>query len=173
MAQFVLRTLKTSDESAFRLALNSWVTDSHFVFAPHYDPDMDFADYVNALEDQEVGRNLRKGFVPDTNLFAFIDGQIIGRVSIRHYLNDFLLNTGGHIGYGVTAPHRKKGYATEMLKGALVIAKNLGIERALITCDETNIGSVKVIEKNGGVLENKIQVDADLPLRNRYWIDLA
>ena len=98
------------------------------------------------------------------------DKTILGAVNIRHYLNDYLLNFGGHIGYGIRPSERKKGYASLMLSLALPIAKKLGINKALITCDKNNIGSAKTIMKNGGVLENEVMEDGEIT--QRYWINI-
>ena len=86
-------------------------------------------------------------------------GKIIGAISIRHYLNGNLLNTGGHIGYGIRPSERKKGYAKTMLKMALEKCIELDMKRILITCDKTNIGSAKTILANGGTLENQVAED--------------
>lgn len=96
--------------------------------------------------------------------------EIIGAVNIRHRLNDYLFNFGGHIGYGVRPNERRKGYASKMLEMALPLAKLHGIKRALIVCDKTNVGSAKTIIKNGGILEN--EVDHDGEIVQRYWISL-
>jgi predicted acetyltransferase len=112
--------------------------------------------------------------VPSTFLFAFDASRIVGRVAIRHELNAFLLRLGGHIGYVVVPEFRRRGYATRILRHALDIAhRRLGIDRVLVTCDEDNVGSIKTIEKNGGVLENVVD-GPDLPVpKRRYWFDAA
>jgi predicted acetyltransferase len=94
--------------------------------------------------------------------------RIIGAVNIRHRLNPYLLEVGGHIGYGIRPSERRKGYATEILKQALAKARDPGISEALVTCDKDNIGSAKVIIKNGGVLESEV-VSNGLEIQ-RYWI---
>ncbi len=95
------------------------------------------------------------GFVPSTELW-WIDGEtFLGRVGIRHRLTPNLLETGGHIGYDVRPSARRRGHATAMLRQALIVARGLGIERALITCDVDNVGSRAVIERTGGVLEDE------------------
>jgi predicted acetyltransferase len=104
-----------------------------------------------------------------TILSKMLIGQIVGRVSIRHELNAFLTERGGHIGYGVRPEFRGRGYATAILLEALGIIHNLGVQRVLVTCDDANIASSRVIEKCGGVLENIIEIDGGEPLR-RYWI---
>jgi len=80
----------------------------------------------------------------------------IGEISIRHRLTDALKRYGGHIGYGIRFSEWNKGYGTLMLQLALVKAKHLGISTVLITCDDDNFGSAKVMEKNGLVLQDKV-----------------
>lgn len=109
--------------------------------------------------------------VPAHTLFLVEDNKrILGAINIRHYLNDYLLNYGGHIGYGIRPSERKKGYASLMLSLALSKAKELGINKALITCDKDNLGSARTIMKNGGVLENEVQ--EGYKITQRYWIEL-
>lgn len=95
---------------------------------------------------------------------------LVGAVNIRHYLNDELLKTGGHIGDGIRPGERRKGYATAMIALALEECRKLGIKRVLMTCDKNNIGSAKSIINNGGVLENEIEEDGHV--EQRYWIQL-
>lgn len=72
--------------------------------------------------------------------------------SVRHYLNDNLKVYGGHIGYSVVPDERKNGYGTIILSLLLEEAKKLGINEVLVICDKNNIGSIKVIEKNNGII---------------------
>ena len=81
--------------------------------------------------------------------------QFLGAIRIRHQLTPALLEHGGHIGYDIAPKARLRGHGTAMLRAALPIAAGLGIEQALLTCDVGNIGSRKVIEANGGVLEDE------------------
>jgi len=108
-------------------------------------------------------------FVPATTYFAVVDDRIVGTIQIRHKLNDFLLGYGGHIGYGVRPSERRKGYATKMLTVALEKCRELGINRALVTCDNDNIGSLRTIIKNDGILENELPQE-DGSVTQRYWI---
>lgn len=95
------------------------------------------------------------GWVPATLLW-YIDGEHwIGRPVIRHRLTSALLETGGHIGYDVRPSMRRRGHATRMLGLALPVARGLGIRAALVTCDVDTAASRKVIEANGGVLEDE------------------
>ena len=107
---------------------------------------------------------LHEDWVLCTNLWWVDEDEYVGRMSIRHELNDWLAEVGGHIGYDVRRSRRGQGHATAMLRAALVIARDLGIERALLTCDEDNVASRIVIERNGGVFED--QRGGKL----RYWV---
>jgi predicted acetyltransferase len=133
---------------------------------------MSFGRYLQVLAEQERGQNLQPHHVPSTFRFAFLERRIVGRVSIRHLLNAFLEQVGGHIGYVVVPEFRRRGYATAMLSLSVHIAREtLGIQRILVTCDDDNIGSIKTIERNGGILENVISgPDLGKPKR-RYWIE--
>ena len=95
----------------------------------------------------------------------------IGEIAVRHRLNEALLQRGGHIGYGVRYSEWNKGYGTRMLALALERARALGIPRVLITCNDDNPASARVMEKNGFTLEDKIQVtrDGETILTRRYW----
>lgn len=96
--------------------------------------------------------------------------RIVGMIDLRHRLNDFLAEYGGHIGYSVRPDERRKGYAKWMLAHVLPEARKIGLDRVLVTCDDDNEGSRRTIEANGGVFERKTELEGDI-LR-RYWIDL-
>ena len=136
---------------------------------------MPFRRYLELLAEHEQGINLPSAeHVPETFLFAFVEKRIVGRASIRHSLNAFLGRVGGHIGYVVVPEFRRQGYATAILRQSLQIAREkcLGADRVLVTCDDDNVGSIRTIEKNGGILENVVSGQGlDKPKR-RYWIDL-
>ena len=91
--------------------------------------------------------------------------------NIRHYLNDYLLNYGGHIGDGIRPSERGKGYATEMIRLSLSECKKLGLDKVLMVCNKSNIASAKTIIKNGGILENEFTTE-DGKTYQRYWIYL-
>ena len=141
-------------------------------FLHYYRDGMSFELYLEVLRDQALGVNLPPDHVPSTFLLAFAEARVVGRVSIRHELNNFLHRLGGHIGYVVVPEFRRRGYATEILRQSLDIARDrLGLTRVLLTCDDDNVGSIRTIEKNGGVLENVVS-GADLfKPKRRYWIE--
>ncbi|HEY6738865.1 MAG TPA: GNAT family N-acetyltransferase [Actinopolymorphaceae bacterium] len=121
-----------------------------------WDTEEGFARYVERLRADALEESPRpQGFVPSTTLW-YVDGsEYLGRLAIRHRLTPFLLEEGGHIGYDVRPSARRRGYATAMLAAALPFCVRLGIDPALVTCDDDNIASRKVIEANGGVFEDQ------------------
>jgi predicted acetyltransferase len=125
-----------------------------------------FAAYVGELRALALPETPRPaGHVPSTTLW-WVDGdEYVGRIQLRHELNHFLREQGGHIGYDVAPEHRRRGHATAMLRAMLpIVAERIGVERVLITCDHDNVGSRKVIEACGGVLEDR---RGD---KLRYWV---
>ena len=131
----------------------------------------DYHDFEHYLANLEIKKETVDGWVPDTTLFCFDNDKniFVGAVNIRHYLNEKLLATGGHIGDGIRPSERRKGYATAMISLALQECKKLGIDKVLMCCDKDNIGSAKSIIKNGGVLENEVIEDGETV--QRYWIN--
>jgi len=133
---------------------------------------MSFPRYLEVLAERELGVELSVDHVPSTFLLAFVGERIVGRTSIRHHLNSRLERIGGHIGYAVVPEFRRRGYATEILRQSLQIAnEQLGIRCALVTCDDDNAGSIRVIEKNGGILYDVITGPDITKPKRRYWID--
>jgi predicted acetyltransferase len=116
----------------------------------------EFARYVEECRSTHVVRDEDAHWrVPSTWLWIVDEAdEVVGRVSIRHRLTDNLLQVGGHIGYAVIPSARRRGHATAALAQSLRIAAGLGIDPALVTCDDTNVASRRVIEKNGGRLED-------------------
>jgi len=140
-------------------------------FGLRLEPDTTWNSYLQMLADCRAGVNLPERHVPSTFLVADVDGQIVGRVSIRHHLNEFLRVEGGHIGYCVLPGFRRRGYATEILRQALIVARWIGIGRVLVTCDDDNAASIAVIESNGGKLDCVRPGTGATPGHRLYWID--
>lgn len=132
----------------------------------------DFHDFEYYLDNLEIKEETKEGRVPDTTFFCLDKERniFVGAVNIRHYLNESLLRTGGHIGDGIRPSERRKGYATAMIALALEECRKLGINRVLMCCDKDNIGSAKSIIYNGGILENEVEEDGRV--EQRYWIQL-
>ena len=131
-----------------------------------------FEEWYSAFCDNSSEETVRDGLVPATTYMAIstYDGRLIGMIDIRHLLNDYLLNFGGHIGYSIRKSERQQGYATEMLALALTECVKLNIKKVLITCDKNNVASAKTIINNGGKLENEIAEGNGIT--QRYWITL-
>ena len=128
--------------------------------------------WFEELKKRSCEDTVPEGLVPSSTYLAVRekDNYIVGMIDIRHYLNEYLTQAGGHIGYGVRKTERNKGYAKQMLKLALEKCKELKIKRVLITCDEDNIASEKVILSANAKLEDIRNVDGEN--KKRFWIDL-
>lgn len=129
------------------------------------------AAFLQRLVDMDSGLNLPPGFVPATTFWLMDDaGSIAGMSRLRHELNEGLLHHGGHIGYYVRPSSRGKGYGTTVLALTLAEGRRIGIQRFLLTVDAANVASIRVIERNGGVMEDeRPDHDTGRPFR-RYWI---
>ena len=128
--------------------------------------------WFEELKKKSCEDTVPKGLVPSSTYLGVRekDNYIVGMIDIRHYLNEYLTQVGGHIGYGVRKTERNKGYAKQMLKLALEKCKELKIKKVLITCDEDNIASEKVILSANAKLEDIRNVDGEN--KKRFWIDL-
>lgn len=131
----------------------------------------DWGQYLDSLDKHRRKLDLYDDRVPSALLAADLDGEIVGRASIRFQLSDWLALRGGHIGYCVLPRFRRQGLAGEILRQALIIARSEGVDPVLVVCDDDNVASAATIERCGGVLEKVVEAsDVDVALR-RYWID--
>jgi predicted acetyltransferase len=131
-----------------------------------------FSKYVEKLRGCSDGIGLPAGYVAHTE-YWLVDGEkYIGRLDLRHKLNDHLREVGGNIGYDIRPSEREKGYGTQILKLGLEKAKELGLKKVLLTCTDGNTPSEKIIVKNGGVYEDKKFHEGHRVFKKRFWINL-
>ena len=167
ISDLIIRELTSADEASFREA-HRIVAPEDVPFGLGFEPEMSWAEYLKHRDDQKHGRNLGE-WVASTFLVAVNNERVIGRVSIRHELNDFLRRQGGHIGYCVLPDFRGQGIATKLLHRGIEVARSHGNEELLVTCNVNNLASARVIEKCGGVLA---EVDESMSLK-RFRIATA
>lgn len=132
-------------------------------------PEENFEGFVEKLKSQARGENLPEGFVAHTEYWLVDGKEYIGGLDIRHMLTDHLRMIGGHIGYSIRPSKRRRGYGKLILKLGLAKAKEMGMEKVLVTCDVSNAGSRKIIEGNGGALEDTVP-NPGHPDKARFWI---
>lgn len=146
----------------------AWVYLNAKVF-PH-DCEAHSEDYAKVLNQLET--TPPQGLVPDSVCWACAGPEVVGRISLRHELNDFLREVGGHIGYIVAPSARGRGVASEMLRQMLELPRARSIGRLLLTCDADNLASEMTILKNGGVLERTLAASPPRPAKKHYWISV-
>jgi predicted acetyltransferase len=124
----------------------------------------EFKEFLAKNVSMSKGIGLAPNQVPQTIYWLIVDGSPVGIGKLRDYLTEGLRKEGGHIGYSIRPSERGKGYGAIILKEILNKAREKGVEQALLTCNENNIASRKVIEANGGELEDIHEGKC------RYWI---
>lgn len=135
--------------------------------------DLTVPEWLNLLEKKSRPETCPEGLVCDSTYLCVRQGDnaLVGMVNIRHTLNDFLLQFGGHIGYSIHPAERGKGYGKEQLRLALDECLKLGISPALLTCEPWNAASRAVILSQGGRLED-VRAKPDGTTFERYWIPI-
>lgn len=172
--KLILRELQEGDEASFRrAAIELEESDPTWQFAFEWTPKRDFKEYLGLLHNWKMGRGLPAGWVPSHYYVGVVDGEVVGRLSLRTKLNDFLARIGGHIGYAVVPRYRMNGYATDMLNQSLEISRSLGISKVFITCDVDNLPSRRVIEKCGGAFEGITDYPELTKQKRLYWINVT
>lgn len=135
---------------------NTMLGDWRALFEDRWTTDEGFADFVAHLHaDATPDAPRPEHHVPQSTWWLVEGDEYLGRISCRHVLNEWLAEYGGHVGYEVRPSARRQGHATTMLRAVLPHAHALGIDPALLTCDDTNVASRKVIEAAGGVFEDQ------------------
>lgn len=131
-----------------------------------------FETMVKALQAIEFADNVPEGAVPESIYWLVNEkNRILGAVTIRHSLTERMLQTEGHIGAGIRPSERRKGYGTKILELALDKMQKMGFQKALVTCNEDNMGSEISIIKNGGIRGNDFS-EAHGNIVKRFWITL-
>lgn len=149
-------------QTSYLDALQEFHAEGRHSEAPLEEAALNLANFVQSLQDPARSTD-----------FWLIDGtSYIGRLSLRRVLDKRLLQMGGHIGYVIRPSRRRQGYGKLILQYGLEQAKAIGLERVLVTCDEDNLGSRKIIEFHAGKLENIISVEGWPSRVRRYWISL-
>lgn len=157
---------------SYLAALDEFQREGRYLDRDRSEIAQDFPGFVAKRLAKATEEGQEEGLVPQTE-FWLVDGtEYLGRVTVRHRLNEKLLRMGGHIGYDIRPSARKKGHGNRILALALPEARKLGIRRALLTCDSTNVGSRRIIESNGGILENEVAGEEGGPSKLRFWIGL-
>ena len=155
-------------KASYIAAVHEYIRDGHTLSWHPQILSQRFDEFLRVLADAEA--TPLAGMVPATQLWLVsAEGRYLGDVDIRHHLNDSLRRFGGHIGYQIRPSERRKGYGSLICRLAIAWARQLDIGDLLLTCDDDNIGSAKVIEANGGHLLDKIDNGRGV-LTRRYWI---
>jgi len=132
-----------------------------------------FKELLTRFKNDALGVSLEDWQVPcSTYWLVDHNSNIVGVSNLRHRLNERLLLIGGHIGFGIRPSARKLGYGDTILRESLKKALDIGIEKVLVTCDKTNMGSARIIKKNGGVFQDEEYVQSEKDIVQRYWIVL-
>ncbi|MGN6714525.1 GNAT family N-acetyltransferase [Anaerocolumna jejuensis] len=130
-----------------------------------------FEKWLELLENNASEETVSPDWVVSSTFLAVRkwDNRIVGMLDIRHTLNEFLKNYGGHIGYGVRPRERGKGYAVQILQLGLAYCKTIGLEKVMLACYKDNAASSKTIVKCGGKLEREF-VHSDDKKVQVFWI---
>lgn len=166
-----IRELTGADEQQ-AIAAHQQLLAEDFDFLPTWSARQSWSSYIQRMADGRSGEFVPEGWVRSGLFVALVEGNIVGRISVRYELNDFLSEIGGHLGFGVLKEFRGLGYAKELCQFALAELQCHGVRSALVTCDEQNVASQATILACGG------QIDQHRPTVEesggnttlRYWI---
>lgn len=164
------RELTMGDEALYCDYMREWIDHDEKVVPEitNITKYSNFEEIVHELADNKSHDQT----VDNTTLFLIDDDEIIGAANIRHNLNDRLKKVGGHVGYGIRKKYRGKGFGNKLLKKSLDYLSRIGVQEALITCDQDNEVSVAVIKYNGGEEIEPSTLDDGKVIR-RFQIEIA
>jgi len=161
-------------QDSFLTGLRELQADGQLLYYNIASISADFGAFVQSLQHNKDRTKIPANRVPDVDYWLYEnDSILLGHLSLRYKLNAYMLQLGGHIGYQICPSQRRQGYGKIILQLGLEKARAIGLQRVLVTCDENNLGSKKIIEANGGQLENAILLEGNSIRKLRYWIDIA
>lgn len=169
--KLLIRELLPTDAEQAIAAHQALLADD-FDFLPTWSARQNWDAYIERMAEGRTGEFIPEGWVRSGLFVAELDGRIVGRISVRYELNDFLTEVGGHLGYGVIPEFRGRGIASQLCRFALTELANAGVKSALVTCDESNSASRATILGCGGKLdENRPSIeDSEGKTTLRHWI---
>ncbi|MGO2618799.1 GNAT family N-acetyltransferase [Glutamicibacter ardleyensis] len=172
--KLLIRELSQADEQQ-ALAAHHALLDDDFDFLPTWSARQSWSGYVQRMSEGRSGEFIPEGWVRSGLFVGVHEGKLVGRISVRYELNDFLSEVGGHLGYGVVPEFRGQGFATQLCEFALTELRFHGVRSALVTCDEQNVASQATIIACGGQAdENRPTVhETGGNTKLRYWISTA
>lgn len=134
----------------------------------------DYDEWLRRIEAEKI-KTASEEDTPSTTYFTIRkeDNKIIGSIQLRHHLTEELKKDGGNIGYGISPSERGKGYGTQQLALLLPRARELQLQRVMISCDKSNRASAKVAVKNGGIMSGEGYDEESESVTEIYWIDLS
>jgi predicted acetyltransferase len=172
MTQDLLVSLSLRHEEALELFLSEFDANPDQLHGYFFDRNAPITDIVSTLRAWSAGKQLIDGWVPNSTWFWEVGETLQGVINVRHELTPWLAENAGHIGYSVATPYRHRGVATAMLRAALGYCSTLGISQPMLICDSENIGSIRAIESNSGVLEREGWNDSRTQIQRWYRMDL-
>lgn len=109
-----------------------------------------------------------------SRVFWIFGREFCGAINLRFVpgTEDLPPTCSGHIGYSIVPWKQRRGFATRALALVLPVAREVGLKRVLVTCDDDNLGSRKVIQANGGAFAGvqPPRTSHDKP-KLLFWID--
>lgn len=133
----------------------------------------DYQAYLDQLAREAREHAAMPGPVPQTTFWLVRDRfRVLGESRLRHTLTPSLHIEGGHIGYFIRRSERRQGYGIEILARMLDEARAIALDRVLVTCDRDNVGSVRIIEENGGQWSGEGVSPRTGKVVWQYWIVL-